>query len=337
MGAELLGLHERAAREFLSRDAGGEAQVILDARTRARLAARCAAVEHSDRQPVRCRIDGRRKPGRAGADDRHVIDMHGIEFGDQLQAGRELAHVGIAQHGAAWTDDKRKIIGLWREALEKGNRFRVLLGVQRNIGIVVPAQEILQFKESCVAGYADNDGPASTFHGQNAPQDQGAHDLLANIGFLDHQCAQFIGPQQHGLDLFENLRVDDGGLVGKLRDIRSEFPVPRIGVDDLIAIQAVADDDPHLARQDDKYPGAKASRAIEEVAFRVVAQLAKAAHPFHLGIGEDRKHLLETRMVAYGRIFLDVGVAEVCTRFEFWRRRLACLVRVVVHRRSSTV
>ncbi len=60
MCSELLRLDERAASQRVTRNACGKAQIVLDACTRTRLATGCTIVEHRDRQPFGCRVDGRR-------------------------------------------------------------------------------------------------------------------------------------------------------------------------------------------------------------------------------------------------------------------------------------
>ena len=72
--------------ERLTGDAGRKAEIVFDARARARLAARRAAVEHDHRESFRRRVHRRREPGRSRADDRDVVDMRGIEIWQQAEA-----------------------------------------------------------------------------------------------------------------------------------------------------------------------------------------------------------------------------------------------------------
>src|SRR5689334_13617825 len=78
---ELLRLNERAVRERVPRDACRETEKVLDARARTGLAAGRATVEHRDRHALGCRVDGCRKSGGTRADDRHIVDMGGVEVG----------------------------------------------------------------------------------------------------------------------------------------------------------------------------------------------------------------------------------------------------------------
>ena len=65
LGAEPPRLLQRAARELVARDAGREAEVVLDPRRGAGLAAGRLALDDDRAQPLGRAVDGRREPGRA--------------------------------------------------------------------------------------------------------------------------------------------------------------------------------------------------------------------------------------------------------------------------------
>ena len=69
LGAELLRLHERAARQRLAGDAGGKAEIVLDARARAGLAAEGARIEHHHGEAFGGGVHRGGEPRRPGADD----------------------------------------------------------------------------------------------------------------------------------------------------------------------------------------------------------------------------------------------------------------------------
>ena len=96
LGAEFGRLGEGAAGERLAGNAGREAEIILDPRRRARLAAERARVEHEHRQAFGRAIDRGGEAGGPGADDRHVIDLVGIELGRDAEAGRRPRHRSAA-------------------------------------------------------------------------------------------------------------------------------------------------------------------------------------------------------------------------------------------------
>ena len=77
-GTEFLRLDEGAGGERLTGNAGGKAEVILDSRAGAGLAAERPEIEDDGRKPFRAGIDGGRKSGRPGADDRDIEDTVGV-------------------------------------------------------------------------------------------------------------------------------------------------------------------------------------------------------------------------------------------------------------------
>src|SRR5262249_7927522 len=71
--AQPVRLAQRAAREPGARDVGGEAEVVLDPRRGARLAARRLALDHDRPQPFRGAVDAGCEPAWPGADDHGVV------------------------------------------------------------------------------------------------------------------------------------------------------------------------------------------------------------------------------------------------------------------------
>ena len=65
LGAEPARLLQRAARQLVARDARREAEVVLDPRRGAGLAARRLALDHDRAQPLRSAVHRGRQPGRA--------------------------------------------------------------------------------------------------------------------------------------------------------------------------------------------------------------------------------------------------------------------------------
>ena len=102
--AEFQRLIEGPAGERHAGDAGGEAEIILDARRRAGLSAKGAGIEHDHRQTLRPGVDRRREPGGPRADDRHVIDQVGIEIGRDAEAGSGLCVGRPPQHCPVGTE-----------------------------------------------------------------------------------------------------------------------------------------------------------------------------------------------------------------------------------------
>ncbi len=63
--------------------------------------------------------------------------------------------------------------------------------VQHRMRMGVPRQESLQPYQACAAGYADDHrATGAGFEQRHAPQDEGAHDALAELGLRHHHRAQ---------------------------------------------------------------------------------------------------------------------------------------------------
>ena len=73
LGAEPPRLLQRAARQLVARHARREAEVVLDPRRRAGLAARRLALDDDRPQALRRAVHGGGQPGRPGADDHRVV------------------------------------------------------------------------------------------------------------------------------------------------------------------------------------------------------------------------------------------------------------------------
>ena len=97
---EFLGLRERAPHQRLPRYAGRKAQVVLDARAGAGLSSKRERFQHQDGEALGRTVDRGRKPGRARADDRHVVRL-GAEAGrHQAERPRQLVLRRILEHRA---------------------------------------------------------------------------------------------------------------------------------------------------------------------------------------------------------------------------------------------
>ena len=143
-------------------DAGGEAQIILDARRRAGLSAKGAGIEHDHRQTFRPGVDRRREPGGSRADDRHVIDTVGIEIGRDAEADSGLCVGRPFQHCPVGTEHQRQILGQHAEALHHRATFRVVGSVEHGVRIAVPAKKVLQTRQVSRAGNSNQHSPGAS-------------------------------------------------------------------------------------------------------------------------------------------------------------------------------
>src|SRR5262249_36083374 len=100
-GVELPGLRHRAARQFGARDAGGEAEVVLDAARRPGLAAEGGALDDERVQTLRRAVDRCGQAGGAAADDEQVDLLERLELaadpeGAQHRAGGRRPELDVA-------------------------------------------------------------------------------------------------------------------------------------------------------------------------------------------------------------------------------------------------
>lgn len=96
-GAEALGLGNGPPRQIGARQAGGEAEIVLDARAGACLTAGNTAVQQGHTQPFGCAVHRRRQTGRARPDDHQVVEIAGRTC---LQPGPLGHRGGVGSRGA---------------------------------------------------------------------------------------------------------------------------------------------------------------------------------------------------------------------------------------------
>ena len=144
LGAELLRLVERPPRQRLAGNAGGEAEIVLDARRGAGLPADRALVEHDDRKSFRRAIDRGGKTGGTGAHHGDIVDRARIELRRDAEAHAGFGVARTLEQRAVGTDHQRQFVRLDAEALHRGARFFVGNGVKHGVGIAVAREEALQ-------------------------------------------------------------------------------------------------------------------------------------------------------------------------------------------------
>src|ERR671935_1444853 len=90
--AELSRLESRPPGELGAGEARRKAEVVLDPRARARLAARGEALDHERAEALRGGVDRRGEPGRATA-EHHDVEALAVELGSQPKL------IGDGRHG----------------------------------------------------------------------------------------------------------------------------------------------------------------------------------------------------------------------------------------------
>ena len=167
--AELLRLRVGARHQRHSGNAGGEPEIILDARRCARLTAERPAIEHQHRQALRSRIDCRRQPGRSRPDNGHVIGPVLVDRTDQPQAPGERGFAGVVEDLAAGAKHQRQLLRLDFELRDQRPCAFVARRVEHLVGMAVAPQEIHQPQYLRIAFPADDDRPAAAAFDQADP------------------------------------------------------------------------------------------------------------------------------------------------------------------------
>ena len=110
LGAVPPRLLQRPARELLARDAGREAEVVLDPGRGAGLAAGRLPLDHDRAQPLRRAVDRRGEPGRPGADD-HGVVLGGGGLGREPEQLRHAALLRPDDRLPVDHPDRRAVVG----------------------------------------------------------------------------------------------------------------------------------------------------------------------------------------------------------------------------------
>jgi hypothetical protein len=98
LGPELLSLYEGASGERLAGNTGRESRIVLDAGARPGLAAESSRVKHDHRQTLGCCVNGGRKSGRTGFDDRNVVSPIDSVDAHHPDGARQIELAGILEN-----------------------------------------------------------------------------------------------------------------------------------------------------------------------------------------------------------------------------------------------
>ena len=159
-------------------------------------------------EPFRSSVDGCGEPRRAGANDDEVVQLVGIDWSDQPDAPPELVLVRVAEQLPARAKDDREFFRRDLETLDQGSRAAILDGIEPLVRMTVPSQEIDQPQYVSVGLIPDDDRASPTLDQAHAPQDQRAHDPLAQLRLGDQQCPKPIRRDRDAFDMRQRLEID---------------------------------------------------------------------------------------------------------------------------------
>jgi len=289
---EFLRLVVGARHQRHARDAGGESEIVLDARGGAGLPAEGAAIEHDHRQPLRRRIDGGSQSRRSGADDRHVIDLRRVDRPHQADAARQLVLAGIAQRLAVGAEHDGQMVRIDVKALDQGLGAGIAIGIEHAMRLTVTGEKSLQAQDVGMIGASDDGRPARAgFQQADAAQDQRPHDVLAELGLPHQDIAQPVGGNDERLDRLHGHGIHQRGTGGELCQLASELSRP-VRHDGFAPVEPAALRHLHLAGENDDQPGRHLARLHDALASGIGSGLAEAAQAIYLGRRQRGKHLV---------------------------------------------
>ena len=168
LGTEPARLLQGTTRQLVTRHTRREAEVVLDPRRCAGLAAGRLPLDHDRSQSLRCSVHGSSEPGGAGADDHRVV-----LGGDRLGAESEkLGHAPELRpnDGLAVDDANRRAVLLRRQrAAPVLCRVRCI-GCEPSERDLIAIQEAAQVGARRVPAMADHDRPGRRRRGRDALQ-----------------------------------------------------------------------------------------------------------------------------------------------------------------------
>ena len=277
-------------------DARRKAEIILDARRRAGLAAERTAIEHQNGKALRCRVDRSRKAGWSRADDGDIVKPLRIDRADQSDAARQLVLAGIAQHLSARTYDDRQLSRIDVEAVDQRPGLRVGLGIESHARRAVAREKALEPQHVGVFGAADDDGPADAIlQHLRAAQDQRAHQPFAKLRFGDQQSPHAIWRENQRLYGFAGDGIAErrpAGELGQLAEERARAECVKM----LAFAMGIVAIDVDLPAEDDAETYADFTDRRQCLAWGETADLAEAPCTLDVGCVEKRKDLVAARL-----------------------------------------
>ncbi len=182
--AEAARLGDRPLGQLGAGDPGREAEVVLDPRRGARLAAERGRVDQHRREPLGRRVDGRAEASRAAADDQRVPGVfRRLVRGAQVERGRRLEDRRRAQDLVA-ADQQRQVVLGERPTVGRRRRQVGAVEVDEAVRHPVAGEELAQLARPRVAAVADQPGTAFGFDDDRPAVDQGVHEHGAKPGVV---------------------------------------------------------------------------------------------------------------------------------------------------------
>ena len=199
------------------------------------------------------------------------------------------------QHHPVRAQHDRQLAGEDAEALDHGTPVGIIRGVEHGAGIAVAGEEALQAGKIGRAGFADQHrADPALFQQSDPPENERAHQDLADLGRTDHQGAYMRRVERkRGAALRSGAARGKRLAPGKLADLAREL-AGMVGGDRRLAVETIAADD--IDRTLEHEPGRRIGYA--RVEYRLAGReipgrpAGEALGRFDLAGVQHRKHLV---------------------------------------------
>ncbi len=230
VGPELPSLGVRCRGELVPRDAGGEPEIVLDLRARARLPAGRRGFHHEYVEPLGSAVDRGREAGRPGAHDDEVPGFRDVHRRVEAQTVGDLLIARIAEDLVPPADEHRDVRDGDVEALHQLFDVRLAIEIDLRVGVVVAGQEVAYSQRAgAMIGSDENRVAEVALDQAQAAKDEGAHDDVAQlrVGLNDH--AQILELDLDDFAGFDCLDPDQREPARERTDLARELAGTQLG------------------------------------------------------------------------------------------------------------
>ncbi len=290
-GPELLRLRVGARRQLLARDAGGEAEVVLDLRARARLAAGRARLQHQDVEPLRGAVDGGGQPRGAGADDHQVAEPALVDLLVEAEAVGDLVVRRVPEHELAAADQDGDVPLRDVEVVEQLLHPLVVVEIDVRVGMAVAGEELPRPQRRGAEVRSQEHHVADPVRDQLQPaEDERPHEDVAELGVGLHEREQALAVELDHLARLGRARPHERAAAGEHVDLAGEL-AGLMGGDERLGAAGRADDlEPSLDDHEERH--VVVPDLHEQLALLDLAHGPMRRDPRDLRRRQDGEHLL---------------------------------------------
>ena len=218
-------LDRGAVGQLAAGDAGREAEVVLDPRRGARLAAGRHAVEHDRVEPLGGAVHGGRQARRPGADHDEVAER-ALLVAAQPEDPREVDVARVAQDLVAANDHDRRLARGDAQLAQQRLGRRIVFEVDPAVGQAVAGGEVAQAARVRREARADDAEARAEADQQRAPQHVGAQQQVAEQRVVGREVAQPLDRHLEHLAVLAHEGGEGRGLADQQAQLAEEAAGP---------------------------------------------------------------------------------------------------------------